>query len=78
MREYYGRAELTQEDLEQAAKLEVVQENEGYVPSGERLVGVVMERGELYDFIRRFRQNFLDTLRPEFLSSKWSIDYDLL
>ena len=80
VREYFGLAEgeLDREALERAVKLETMTENESYVPSGERLVGIVMERGELFDLIRRFRQNFLDTLEPAYISDKWSIDYDLV
>lgn len=77
VQDHYGRDDLSEEDITAAIELDPRHVNETYVPLGERIVAVVMERGELFDFIRRWRRHFLTALRPQYLSDKWCIDYDL-
>jgi hypothetical protein len=78
VQEHYGRDDISPADIEKAASLEAMTDNDQYCPHGERVVSTVMERGELFDFIRRWRRLFLDTLKPRYLSGKWSVDYDLV
>jgi len=44
-----------------------------YVPPGKLIVDM-MSLEELRTFIRRWRQFFLDTMQPQFLSQHWSVD----
>jgi hypothetical protein len=77
LEEHFGR-DVGAEDIEAASNLDPLVDNDEYASHGERVVSVVMERGELFSFIRRrWRRHFLDSLQPQYLSDKWSVGYDL-
>ncbi|KAM8736831.1 exonuclease 3'-5' domain-containing protein 2 isoform 1-T1 [Acanthopagrus schlegelii] len=70
--------ELTDEALQQAAGLETRIFNEAYIPHGLKVVRAHAERGlqGLMVLERRWRQHFLNTMRPRHLPPLWSVDHN--
>ncbi|XP_070836173.1 exonuclease 3'-5' domain-containing protein 2 isoform X1 [Chaetodon trifascialis] len=70
--------ELTSEALQQAAGLETRIFNKAYVPHGLKVVQAHAEQGlqGLMDLERRWRQHFLNTMRPRHLPPLWSVDHN--
>jgi len=73
--EFLGKAreELTEQDRETILKNKSRDQVENYVPPGKQIVDM-MSPEDLRAFIRRWRQFFLDTMQPKFLSKHWSVN----
>ncbi|XP_024131129.1 exonuclease 3'-5' domain-containing protein 2 isoform X2 [Oryzias melastigma] len=71
-------AELTEEELQEAASLETRILNEAYVPHGLKVVRAHAQRGlrGLMELERRWRQHFLSSMQPRHLPPLWSIDHN--
>lgn len=69
---------LLHDTLTQAASLETRIFNEAYVPHGLKVVRLHAERGlkGLMDLERRWRQHFLNSMKPRHLPSLWSVDHN--
>jgi hypothetical protein len=68
------KEDITQELLEQLAKIEPKTENPEW-KSHEQLVVEMLRNDEaLEEFVRRWRRNFINNAKPRFLHPLWSID----
>ncbi|XP_029983244.1 exonuclease 3'-5' domain-containing protein 2 isoform X1 [Sphaeramia orbicularis] len=70
--------ELTKEALQQVAGLETRIFNDAYVPHGLKVVQAHANQGlrGLMELERRWRQHFLNTMRPRHLPPLWSVDHN--
>ena len=53
--------------------------NSGYVSHAEMVVAALLREGgndNLFEFQKRWRQYFLDTMNPKFLPECWSVDHN--
>ncbi|XP_054651704.1 exonuclease 3'-5' domain-containing protein 2 [Dunckerocampus dactyliophorus] len=73
-----SECQLTGEELQQAAGLETRIFNEAYVPHGLKVVQAHTGRGlrGLMELERRWRQHFLNTMRPKHLPPLWSVHHN--
>lgn len=78
--EYYNLSsdrEITDEILEATLDLKSIEKGPGFREHGEIVVQSLMaEEGEegLAKFVRFWRQHFLDTMKPAYLSSQWNVN----
>ncbi|XP_029943040.1 exonuclease 3'-5' domain-containing protein 2 [Salarias fasciatus] len=70
--------QLDAQALQQAADLETRIWNEAYVPHGLKVVRAQAARGlrGLMELERRWRQHFLDSMRPQHLPPRWAVDHN--
>uniref|UniRef100_A0A182PGU8 Exonuclease 3'-5' domain-containing protein 2 n=1 Tax=Anopheles epiroticus TaxID=199890 RepID=A0A182PGU8_9DIPT len=69
--------ELTPELLEEYSKIDVSVRNELYCAHGERVVAHFKQTpGGLMQLERRWREHFLQTMRPKHLPQLWSVDHN--
>lgn len=53
-------------------------ENELYIGThGERVVSKLVENGTLREFVKMWREHFLNSMKPQFLPEFWSVDHNL-
>ena len=50
-------------------------QNTGYMSHAERVVSKVKAEGGLLEFQKRWRQHFLNSMKPRFLPKLWSVDH---
>ncbi|EAL68469.2 3'-5' exonuclease domain-containing protein [Dictyostelium discoideum AX4] len=74
--EYIGKEEINVEDLDEILKLNPKQKNENYIPHEKKVIDKVLAMGEkgIFEFIRSWRKNFVESVQPKFLPEHWSID----
>ncbi|KAN0031427.1 hypothetical protein ACTFIV_005291 [Dictyostelium citrinum] len=77
---YIGKKDIDLKDLDQLIYLNPKQKNENYVPHEKQVMEKVLALGEkgIFEFIRSWRKNFIETVQPKFLSPHWSINKDIL
>ncbi|KAM9989043.1 hypothetical protein ACTFIY_005103 [Dictyostelium cf. discoideum] len=77
---YIGKKEIDLKDLDQLIYLNPKQKNENYIPHEKQVMEKVLALGEkgIFEFIRSWRKNFIETVQPKFLSQHWSINKDIL
>uniref|UniRef100_A0A182SU42 3'-5' exonuclease domain-containing protein n=1 Tax=Anopheles maculatus TaxID=74869 RepID=A0A182SU42_9DIPT len=69
--------ELTQNLLEEYSNIDISVRNELYCAHGERVVDHFKKTpGGLMQLERRWRENFLQTMRPKHLPPLWSVDHN--
>ncbi|XP_050068742.1 exonuclease 3'-5' domain-containing protein 2 [Anopheles maculipalpis] len=69
--------ELTQSLLEEYSNIDISVRNELYCAHGERVVEYFKKTpGGLMQLERRWRENFLHTMRPKHLPPLWSVDHN--
>ena len=75
----YFNVETVDEQLLQAAlQMNIKVENKKFKGlHGERVVNQVIEKNLLVDFVRMWRQHFLDTMHPQYLPPMWSRDHNI-
>jgi hypothetical protein len=71
--EYTMRSGKTKAELEDIIKLKPSNRLIGKL-HGELIVEAVL-KDELQPFIQRWRQHFLDTMHPQFMSENWTVDF---
>ncbi|XP_041071015.1 exonuclease 3'-5' domain-containing protein 2 isoform X1 [Carcharodon carcharias] len=78
LKAFYGMETLTREILEEGASLETRIFNENYVPHGLKVTQSCAIGGlqALMSLEKRWRQHFLDYMRPRHLPSLWSVDHN--
>ena len=77
IKEYYGVATLDKELLNDTLKIGVKTTNEAFqCVHGEKVVKDIITEGCLFDFIRMWRQHFLDSMQPKYLPELWSVDHN--
>uniref|UniRef100_A0A2C9LLN1 3'-5' exonuclease domain-containing protein n=1 Tax=Biomphalaria glabrata TaxID=6526 RepID=A0A2C9LLN1_BIOGL len=72
---FYGVGTISQDVLEQATSIDARFNREDYIPHGKKVVEHVKKTKDLLSFQARWRQHFLDTMKPQFLPAFWSVDY---
>lgn len=75
LKNHYGVDHVTEELLSKAAGIDTKIYNADYVPHGAKVVDHVKKNGGLVRFELRWRQHFLETMKPKFLPSLWSVDH---
>lgn len=70
LRDWYGKDDITQAELEAAAELKAWSKPEGYVEFGEFIVSQV----DPQEFAERWREHFVETMQPQFLPQYWSVE----
>lgn len=50
-------------------------ENRDYVPHGKLVVRNVKQNTGLYEFQKRWRKHFVETMKPSYLPKNWSIEH---
>lgn len=73
--DFYGTEELSTEILQDAAEMDFRTINDEFFPHGKGVIRHVRKNEGIYNFERRWRQHFLDTMKPKYLPSKWSVDH---
>lgn len=77
--DFFEEDEIHEDLIKRASSLETRVENEAYIPHGEKVVKLIYkEKGSkgLLDFERRWREHFLQTMKPAHLPTLWSIDHN--
>ncbi len=75
VRRHYGAAELTAELVAEAAALDPYLTPEGYRTHGSLVVEAVA--GDLQGFVERWRQHFLDCMRPSHMPRHWDVEREI-
>ncbi|XP_067657121.1 exonuclease 3'-5' domain-containing protein 2-like [Haliotis asinina] len=75
LKEYYGVTSLTDDLLETAINMDTRIFNSDYMPHGKKVVEQFKQKGKLWEFERRWRKNFVDTMKPKFLPPLWSVEH---
>ncbi|XP_069588414.1 exonuclease 3'-5' domain-containing protein 2 isoform X2 [Ranitomeya imitator] len=78
IRAFYSINIVTEETLREAANLETRIFNETYTPHGLKVVQCFARGGltSLMGLERRWRQHFLDRMKPKFLPKQWAVDHN--
>nr|XP_033806992.1 exonuclease 3'-5' domain-containing protein 2 isoform X2 [Geotrypetes seraphini]XP_033806993.1 exonuclease 3'-5' domain-containing protein 2 isoform X2 [Geotrypetes seraphini]XP_033806994.1 exonuclease 3'-5' domain-containing protein 2 isoform X2 [Geotrypetes seraphini]XP_033806995.1 exonuclease 3'-5' domain-containing protein 2 isoform X2 [Geotrypetes seraphini] len=78
IRTFYGTTTVTTEMLQEAAAMETRIFNESYIPHGLKVVHCYAKGGlrSLMQLEKRWRQHFLDTMQPNYLPQRWSVDHN--
>ncbi|CAN8025827.1 unnamed protein product [Ixodes persulcatus] len=75
LKDHYGVDRLSEGHVRMAADIDTKVVNMDYVPHGERVVEHFKKNGGLVHFELRWRQHFLETMKPKFLPALWSVDH---
>ena len=75
MQAYFNTPDLTEEMISQAVTMETRKENSNFVSHGQEVVRKVREEGKLLEFEKMWREHFIDSMRPQYLPSLWSVDH---
>ena len=69
---------LNQDLIQELADVSDKKLNENYSgPHGQKVIAKVTEEGKLKEFVKMWRQHFLDTMHPKYLPPLWSVDHNL-
>lgn len=77
LQEYFGDVELKQDLINEAANMEVLNENRNFRSHGEVVIQKVKEQKKLLEFEKLWRVHFVETMCPQFLPELWSVDHRL-
>ncbi|GFS01716.1 exonuclease 3'-5' domain-containing protein 2 [Elysia marginata] len=72
---HFGVDHLTEDLVEQAAEIDARHTSSEYVPHAKQVVRHMISNGGLLAFQARWRQHFLDTMKPQHLPAFWSVDF---
>lgn len=75
LKEYFATDDLTVELIKKAANLDIAVVNDSYEPHGLRVYKYYEQIG-LIHFEKLWRQNFLGTMKPQFMPSGWSVTHN--
>ena len=71
LRDFFGKQEITKEDMIYAGKIDLVVADPDFKPFGQ----VVVEQLESIDeFILQWRRHFIEVMKPKHLPAFWSVD----
>lgn len=78
LKAYCKDEELTDEVIERLSALDIKMKNQTYgEPHGQRVVNAFVHENRLPEFIRMWRQHFLDNMQPKHLPPMWSVEHNL-
>lgn len=75
VRDFYDVDEITDELLNKAVDIDYKIRNKYYKPHGKRVVTHMKKNEGLFSFEKRWRQHFLDTMKPRFMPKSWSVNH---
>ncbi|XP_077546846.1 exonuclease 3'-5' domain-containing protein 2-like [Haemaphysalis longicornis] len=75
LRDHFKVDEVTDAIIQAAANVDRRIVNEKFVPHGLKVVEHFKENGGLVNFELRWRQHFLDTMKPKHMPPLWSVDH---
>lgn len=71
LREYYGKQDISREELQKAAKLDFREQTSEFIPFGQYIIDQV----DLQEFVVMWRQHFVDNLKPQYLPEFWDVHH---
>ena len=73
---YYGTTDVDENLYKKGMNLESNTMNEGYLPHGKKVVDYFISNGDgILQLEKRWRQHFLDTMKPKYLPPFWSVTH---
>ncbi|XP_033757697.1 exonuclease 3'-5' domain-containing protein 2-like isoform X2 [Pecten maximus] len=75
IKSFYDVDEITDELLHKAVDIDYKIRNKYYKPHGKRVVTHMKKNDGLFNFEKRWRQHFLDTMKPKFMPKSWSVNH---
>lgn len=75
LKKHFGVDEVTDDVIRTASEIDTKVYNEEFVPHGFKVVEHYKSTSGLVTFEMRWRQHFLDTMRPQFMPALWSVDH---
>ena len=72
---HFKKDDITDEDLNTAFSYDPYIDNEEYVPHAEAVVNFYIANEGLLSLEKKWRQHFLDRMKPKFLPQNWSVDH---
>ncbi|GFO20170.1 exonuclease 3'-5' domain-containing protein 2 [Plakobranchus ocellatus] len=75
LHKHFGTDNLTDDLIDQAAEIDARHTSSDYVPHAKRVVRHMISNGGLLAFQARWRQHFVDTMKPQHLPAFWSVDF---
>lgn len=76
IKNFYQIEEITPEILEEGVNINTKFTNQNYISHGQKVVQYMSKIGGLIAFETRWRKHFLDTMKPQYLPSMWSVDHN--
>lgn len=77
LKKHLGKETITVEDIESLASTSVKSARSDFIPFEQAVVERIKKEGKVVEFVRRWRENFVKTMKPKFLPKYWSIDHPL-
>lgn len=74
VQEVFGK-KYTEVTAEEENKVNVLLKSSKLIPY-EQYVKYLVEKDKIHEFMIKWRQHFLDTMKPKFLSKLWRVDYN--
>ncbi|XP_060076578.1 exonuclease 3'-5' domain-containing protein 2-like [Ylistrum balloti] len=75
IRSFYNTEVVTEELLNEAVDIDYKIRNIWYKPHGKRVVTYMKRHGGLFNFEKRWRKHFLQTMKPKFMPKGWSVSH---
>uniref|UniRef100_L7M0H0 Putative 3-5 exonuclease n=1 Tax=Rhipicephalus pulchellus TaxID=72859 RepID=L7M0H0_RHIPC len=75
LRKHFGVDEVTDDVIRTASEIDTKIYNEEFVPHGFKVVEHYKSSSGLVSFEMRWRQHFLDTMKPQYMPAMWSVDH---
>lgn len=64
--------------LKEISEKEIIEvDNKKEVSWADELVGTIKNKEQLFDFVKGWRQHFIDTMNPLYMPKTWSVDHPL-
>ncbi|XP_065674256.1 exonuclease 3'-5' domain-containing protein 2 [Hydra vulgaris] len=78
IKDYYGVETISENLLRDALNMNVKITNESFqYLHGEKVVKDIIREDRLFNFIRMWRQHFLDVMQPKYMPELWSVDHNI-
>uniref|UniRef100_H2YDP5 Exonuclease 3'-5' domain-containing protein 2 n=1 Tax=Ciona savignyi TaxID=51511 RepID=H2YDP5_CIOSA len=77
--DFFNEEVITEELIKEASALETRYRNEAYVAHGLKVVNSIQKEKQLkglFEFERRWREHFLDLMKPQYLPHLWSVEHN--
>jgi hypothetical protein len=71
VKDYYGKEEVSEEEINKAALMNPIQENFGFIFHGDYVAAHITD---LPAFIIKWRKHFISTMNPKFMPHGWDIN----
>jgi hypothetical protein len=71
VQEYYGKTDISEEEIREAAAINPIEETYGFIFHGDYVAAHIKD---LPAFIIKWRKHFVDTMKPQFMPTGWEIN----